>query len=127
MARARKTVGINPDSPNARLAQAIQELKVTQAEVGRRTKVGAPYINDLVRARRSVSEPFAEYLQSEFGINKVWLRYGEGPMFQEVPAVTLWASMRSMSFRLWDEQRKMLVGYCRLREFRRERSLTARP
>ncbi len=50
----------------------------------------------------------------------------ESPMFQEVKAVTLWSSMRSISFRLWDEQRKMLVGYCRLREIRREKSLAAR-
>lgn len=82
VARTRKTVVINPDSPNARLAQAIQELKVTQAELGRRTKVGSPYVNDVLRGRRSISEPFAEYLQSEFGINKIWLRYGEGPMFR---------------------------------------------
>ncbi len=50
----------------------------------------------------------------------------ESPMFQEVKAVTLWSSMRSISFRLWDEQRKMLVGYCRLRDFRRKNSQTAR-
>jgi len=36
-------------------------------------------------------------------------------MFQEVRTVTLWSSMKSMTFRLWDEERKKLVGFGRLR------------
>jgi omega-6 fatty acid desaturase (delta-12 desaturase) len=53
--------------------------------------------------------------------------HGENPLFRNIKPVTLWSSMKSISFRLWDEQRKKLVGYCRLRDFRKERSLTARP
>jgi omega-6 fatty acid desaturase (delta-12 desaturase) len=53
--------------------------------------------------------------------------HGENPMFQEARAITLWASMKSMSFRLWDEQRKKLVGYCGLRDIYRDKSLIARP
>jgi omega-6 fatty acid desaturase (delta-12 desaturase) len=53
--------------------------------------------------------------------------HGENPMFQEAKAITLWASMKSMSFRLWDEQRKKLVGYCGLRDIYRDKSLIARP
>ena len=52
--------------------------------------------------------------------------HGENPIFQAVRAITLWSSMKSISFRLWDEQRKKLVGYCRLRDFRRKNSPTAR-
>ncbi len=44
----------------------------------------------------------------------------ENPMFQEVQTVTLWSSMKSFSFRLWDERRQQLVGYGRLRAIRRE-------
>jgi len=33
--------------------------------------------------------------------------------FQKVKAITLWRSFKSLSFRLWDEQRGMLVGYIR--------------
>ena len=44
------------------------------------------------------------------------------PMFQNVKQVTLWSSMKALSFRLWDERRKELVGYGRLRNIRRERS-----
>jgi len=43
----------------------------------------------------------------------------ESPLFREVKAVTLWSSMKSLSFRLWDEQRQKLVGYRRLRAIRR--------
>jgi omega-6 fatty acid desaturase (delta-12 desaturase) len=45
----------------------------------------------------------------------------ENPPFQAVKPVTLWSSMRALSFRLWDEQRKRLVGYSRIRDARRER------
>ena len=44
----------------------------------------------------------------------------ENPMFQQVKSVTLWSSMKSFSFRLWDEQRQKLVGYGQLRAVRRE-------
>src|SRR5262245_34871205 len=42
------------------------------------------------------------------------------PLFQQVRAITLFASLRSLSLRLWDEQRGMLVDYRRLRELRRQ-------
>jgi len=44
------------------------------------------------------------------------------PMFLEVKPVTLWSSMKSLSYRLWDEQRQKLVGYRRIREIRRKAS-----
>ena len=37
------------------------------------------------------------------------------PLFQEVKPVTLLSSLSALSFRLWDEQRKRLVGYGGLR------------
>ncbi len=40
------------------------------------------------------------------------------PLFQKVPAITLLASLKSFTFRLWDEERKMLVGYRHLRTLR---------
>jgi omega-6 fatty acid desaturase (delta-12 desaturase) len=49
------------------------------------------------------------------------------PVFREVKPVTLWASFKSLSFRLWDEQRKQLVGFGRIRAIRRERSVGSRP
>ncbi len=43
------------------------------------------------------------------------------PMFQTVEPVTLLSSLKSLTFRLWDEQSKKLVGYRRMREVRREK------
>jgi acyl-lipid omega-6 desaturase (Delta-12 desaturase) len=38
------------------------------------------------------------------------------PLFQQVKPVTLLGSFKSFTFRLWDEQRRMLVGYSHLRK-----------
>jgi len=42
------------------------------------------------------------------------------PVFQSVPPVTLFSSLKSLTFRLWDEQRRKLVGYGRLRAVRKQ-------
>lgn len=42
------------------------------------------------------------------------------PLFQSVKPLTLFASFKSFTFRLWDEQRRKLVGYRHLREERRK-------
>jgi omega-6 fatty acid desaturase (delta-12 desaturase) len=49
----------------------------------------------------------------------------ENPLFQSVQPVTLWSSMQSLSLRLWDERRRRLVGYGRLRAARREQTLAS--
>jgi omega-6 fatty acid desaturase (delta-12 desaturase) len=40
------------------------------------------------------------------------------PLFQQVNPVTLFGSFKSFTFRLWDEQRRKLVGYRHLRNLR---------
>ncbi len=35
------------------------------------------------------------------------------PLFQNVKPITLWSSMKSLTFRLWDEEQRKLVGYPR--------------
>jgi omega-6 fatty acid desaturase (delta-12 desaturase) len=35
------------------------------------------------------------------------------PLFQQVKPITLWSSMKSLTFRLWDEEKRKLVGYPR--------------
>jgi omega-6 fatty acid desaturase (delta-12 desaturase) len=42
------------------------------------------------------------------------------PLFQTVKPITLLASFKSVTFRLWDEQRRKLVGYGHLRMLRRQ-------
>ncbi len=45
-------------------------------------------------------------------------------LFQSVKPVTLFSSLKSLSFRLWDEQRRKLVGYRHLRQIRRQQGKT---
>src|SRR5262249_25671118 len=42
------------------------------------------------------------------------------PLFQRVKPVTLLSSFKSVTFRLWDERRRKLVGYGHLRKLRRQ-------
>jgi acyl-lipid omega-6 desaturase (Delta-12 desaturase) len=43
------------------------------------------------------------------------------PLFQTVKPITLFSSFKSFTFRLWDEQRRKLVGYRHLKTLRRQR------
>jgi omega-6 fatty acid desaturase (delta-12 desaturase) len=43
------------------------------------------------------------------------------PLFQRVPTLTLFASLKTLNFRLWDEERHRLVGYDHLRTLRIQR------
>ena len=42
------------------------------------------------------------------------------PMFAEVKPMTLWVSLKSLSFRLWDEQSKRLISFRQMRKQRKE-------
>jgi omega-6 fatty acid desaturase (delta-12 desaturase) len=42
------------------------------------------------------------------------------PLFQQVKPITLRSSVKSLAFRLWDEQARKLVGYARMRQLRKE-------
>jgi acyl-lipid omega-6 desaturase (Delta-12 desaturase) len=44
------------------------------------------------------------------------------PLFQSVPPVTLLASFKSFTFRLWDEQSRKLVGFGHLKTLRRQQT-----
>jgi omega-6 fatty acid desaturase (delta-12 desaturase) len=43
------------------------------------------------------------------------------PLFQEVKPITFFKSLKSLTYRLWDEQRGKLVGFRRARKLRKER------
>ena len=47
------------------------------------------------------------------------------PFFQTVKPVTLFGSFKSLTFRLWDEQRQKLVGYRALRAIRKQQDQRA--
>ncbi|HMJ64062.1 MAG TPA: fatty acid desaturase, partial [Candidatus Binatia bacterium] len=46
-------------------------------------------------------------------------------LFQSVKPLTLFSSFKSFTFRLWDEQRRKLVGYRHLRDFRKQQNRAA--
>jgi omega-6 fatty acid desaturase (delta-12 desaturase) len=48
------------------------------------------------------------------------------PLFQTVKPLTLLTSFKSLTFRLWDEPRRKLVGYRHLRKVRRQQKQAAR-
>jgi omega-6 fatty acid desaturase (delta-12 desaturase) len=48
------------------------------------------------------------------------------PLFQSIKPITLLSSLKSLSFRLWDEQHQRLVGYRRLRSIRRQQLMSVR-
>ena len=41
--------------------------------------------------------------------------YKENTIFQKITPITLWTGLKSLSFRLWDEENRKLVGYRYLR------------
>ena len=47
------------------------------------------------------------------------------PIFQEVKAITFWPSLKSLSFRLWDEDRHQLVGFGYLKTLQKEQASTS--
>jgi omega-6 fatty acid desaturase (delta-12 desaturase) len=49
------------------------------------------------------------------------------PLFQTVKPVTLLSSFKSFTFRLWDEQKRKLVGYSAVRAVRRQQKQAAQP
>src|SRR5216110_917553 len=48
------------------------------------------------------------------------------PLFQTVKPVTFFSSLKSFTFRLWDEQHQRLVGYRVLRNIRKQQRQAAR-
>ncbi|MCR4336355.1 MAG: fatty acid desaturase [Candidatus Omnitrophica bacterium] len=44
--------------------------------------------------------------------------YKENPMFQDIKPITLLTSLKSLTFRLWDEQHNRLVGFGYLKKFK---------
>jgi omega-6 fatty acid desaturase (delta-12 desaturase) len=47
------------------------------------------------------------------------------PLFQSVKPITFFSSLKSLTFRLWDEKNKKLISFRRLRQMRREHKRSA--
>jgi omega-6 fatty acid desaturase (delta-12 desaturase) len=53
------------------------------------------------------------------------LCHNTNPLFDNVKPVTLWSSLKSLTFRLWDEQHQVPVSYRRLRMLRKQSKKSA--
>src|SRR5207249_1813688 len=47
------------------------------------------------------------------------------PLFQQVKPVSFFGSLKSLTFRLWDEQRRKLVSFRHVRDLRKQRKQRA--
>ena len=47
--------------------------------------------------------------------------HNSDPVFQQVKPITLFVSLKSLGYRLWDEPARKLVSFGRIRHLRRER------
>ena len=71
-------------SINSRLAQARHELKLSQVKFSKGIHLkSSGYIGDIEAGRLGVNERIIELASSVYGINKHWLKTGEGKMFDK--------------------------------------------
>ena len=44
--------------------------------------------------------------------------HAENPLFQDIQPITLWTSFKSIKYRIWDEDRKKLMGFGYIKTYR---------
>ncbi|WP_010257398.1 helix-turn-helix domain-containing protein [Treponema primitia] len=67
---------------NERLAQARHELKLSQVKFSKGIHLkSSGYYSDIEIGRHEVNDRIIELASSVYGINKHWLKTGEGKMF----------------------------------------------
>ena len=68
-------------SVNERLTQARHELKLSQVKFSKGIHLSSGYYGDIEAGRIGVNDRIIELVSSVYGINKLWLKTGEGNMF----------------------------------------------
>ncbi len=48
------------------------------------------------------------------------------PMFQAVKHIALWSSLKSLGYRLWDEEHKKLVGFSYVSDYLAKQAMLSR-
>jgi hypothetical protein len=70
-------------SVNERLTQARHELKLSQVKFSRGIHLkSSGYYADIEVGRHEVNDRIIELVSSVYGVNKHWLKTGEGKMFE---------------------------------------------
>lgn len=65
------------------LAIYFRTNKIKQVEIAKRLGIAKSQVNSLLKGRDKFGEKMAQRWEDEFGLNKFWLRYGEGSMLKE--------------------------------------------
>ena len=65
------------------LAIYFRTNKIKQVEIANRLGIAKSQVNSLLKGRDKFGEKMAQRWEDEFGLNKFWLRYGEGSMLKE--------------------------------------------
>ncbi|MDR3171818.1 MAG: helix-turn-helix transcriptional regulator [Treponema sp.] len=69
---------------NQRLVAARHALDLTQAEFAKRTKISKSYMGAIELGNRRVNDRIIKIISMTFGVNEVWLKSGQGNMFDNI-------------------------------------------
>ena len=68
---------------HTRISFLISELGLKKVEFAKRLKLSQPFVSELCSGKSSPSDRTITDICREFHVNELWLRFGEGEMFQE--------------------------------------------
>ncbi|MSS63154.1 helix-turn-helix domain-containing protein [Velocimicrobium porci] len=68
-----------------RIKKIIDTLGITKTSFAKKMKISQPYVSQLISGDRLPSERLLEYICQKFDVNELWLRTGNGDMFNETP------------------------------------------
>ena len=68
---------------NERVRELRKALGLTQTEFGDRVSVSQGHLTSVETGARAVTDKFIKLLHLEFGASELWLRTGEGEMFDD--------------------------------------------
>lgn len=98
---------------NVRFSQLLRETGLTQKELGALLGVSSQQVSNIVLGKRGVTDMIVELLKYKLDVNDVWLRTGEGSMFQpqaETSLVPLYTAIPAGLPETWPTARTQHSG-----------------
>lgn len=99
-------------SPNDRVKELRQALKMTQTEFGEKLGVSKGVIVNLELSRVEVKELMINLICRTFKVNTLWLEKGEGEMFTDVSDILI--DEIADEFQLSPKVKKTVANYLKL-------------
>ena len=69
---------------NERIKKLIDSLGIKKAEFARRLNLSQPFVSELCSGAKGPSDRTIADICREFNVSEIWLRTGEGEMFNQV-------------------------------------------